>query len=174
MKTESQEYFKAMMEMLQTWQSHHDVLLKGIHTDANINELADYTYTVRKISDMLVEMSKRTRNTYELAERLLCMLWAQVGDPEPIRTPYCTITPKIRMAAQIPKKGTEEYEKLMTALGITLELAQVDAVRPHWPGMTEYVTQRLTEGKPLPPGIDPHKTYPVYGVLIRDKKGITE
>ena len=162
------------MNTFAQWQTHHEKLLEGMHTEGDLQELADFAYALKKVSDMLVEMSKRSRNSYELSERLLCMLWAKANSDEPIRTPYCTITPRIRMAAQIPKKGTDEYEMLMASLGINAELAQVDAVRPHWPGLVDYVTERLTSGKPLPSGIDTTKTYPVYGVTIRDRKGVTE
>lgn len=149
-------------------------MAKDIHNEADIKELADLAFALKKISELFDEMEKRTRNTYELAERLLCMMWAQVGDSDPIRTEHCTITPRIRMAAQIPKKGTPEYEELMKALGIGVELQKTDAVRPHWPGLVDYVTELLTSGRPLPPGVDASKTYPVYGVTIRQRKGITE
>ena len=174
MKEHNKEYFNLAMTVLGEWKDRHDKLVANLHNEGDIKELADMAYALKKIMEIFDEVEKRTRNTYELAERLLCMMWAQAGDSDPIRTPYCTITPRIRMAAQIPKKGSVEYEELMKALGITVELQATDAVRPHWPGLVDYVTELLTNGRQLPPGVDPNKTYPVYGVTIRPRKGITE
>lgn len=162
------------MTALSEWKERHDRFIKDLHNEVSLEELADMAFALKKISEIFDEIEKKTRNTYELAERLLCMMWAQNGDSDPIRTPYCTITPRIRMAAQIPKKGTPEYAELMKALGINEELQTSDAVRPHWPGLVDFVTELLTQGRPLPAGVDPHKTYPVYGVTIRQRKGITE
>jgi hypothetical protein len=174
MKEHNREYFNFAMKMLSEWTSFHNDFIKKLHEEADIAELADMAYSISQIMRMFDEIEKKTRNTYELAERLLCMLWAQQGDSDPIRTSHCTITPRIRMAAQIPKKGTPEYEELMSSLGIDTALQATDAVRPHWPGLVDYVTELLTNGRPLPRGVDPNKTYPVYGVTIRPKKGITE
>jgi hypothetical protein len=174
MKSHNKEFFDFAMRSLSEWTEHHNKFLKDLHSEADLEELADMTYTISKVLELFKQIEKTTRGTTELAERLLCMLWAQRADAEPIRTKYCTITPRIRMAAQIPKKGTPEHEALMSYLGIRPDLQESDAVRPHWPGLVEHVTELLTSGRPLPAGVDPNKTYPVYGVTIRSKKGITE
>jgi hypothetical protein len=174
MREHNREYFNFAMRMLSEWTEYHDKFVERIHSEGDIKELADMAYALKRIEEMFCDIEKRTRNTYELTERLLCMLWAKSGDSDPIRTEHCTVTPRIRMAAQIPKKGTPEYEELMTSLGIVGEAASSDAVRPHWPGLVEYVTGLLAAGRQLPKGIDTSKTYPVYGVTIRQRKGITE
>jgi hypothetical protein len=46
-----------------------------------------------------------------------------------------------------------------------------EAVRPHWPGMVSYLTGLMRQGRPLPPGIDPEKTYPRYKLRLRALKG---
>jgi hypothetical protein len=174
MNERNKEYFNFAMRTISEWTERHDQFIKDLHAEADLTELADMSYTLSKVTEIFDKIEKKTRGTSDLADRLLCMLWAQRSDAEPIRTTYCTITPRIRMAAQIPKKGTDEYADLMNYLGINQELQQADAVRPHWPGLVEHVTELLTSGRPLPAGVDPSKTYPVYGVTIRPKKGITE
>lgn len=174
MKEHNREYFNFAMRMISEWTEFHNRFVKTLHEESDLEELADMVYTVTKVLELFKEVEKKTRGTTELAERLLCMLWAQRSDAEPVRTSHCTITPRIRMAAQIPKKGTPEHEALMQYLNISPELQETDAVRPHWPGLVDLMTKLLTEGRPLPQGVDPSKTYPVYGVTIRSKKGITE
>lgn len=174
MKKESQEFHQFVMTMFADWEKQQSAITQAMRVEGDLKELTDYVYALKKTAGLLTEMEKQTRNAYEVGERLLCMLWAKNGDSEPIRTEHCTASPRIRMAAQIPKRGTPEYDELMTAFGVSDELRQSDAVRPHWPGLIDFVTGALTEGRPVPKGIDITKTYPVYGVQFRDKKGVTE
>lgn len=174
MKEIDQQLYVDMMKMYSGLMAHHERLVKEIHETGDAAELADQLLVIDKVTKLLDDVEKKMRGTRDLAERLLCILWVKDGDAEPIRTEYVTASPKVRMAAQIPKKGTPEYESLVTHLGIRKDIADGDVVRPHWPGVVEYLTDRLTRGLPLPEGIDPTKTYAVYSVALRPKKGITE
>jgi hypothetical protein len=62
----------------------------------------------------------------------------------------------------------------MEHLGIPEHMAAGDVVRPHWPGLKEYLTKLAQQGLPLPPGIDPQKTYSEYTLEVRKKKGVLE
>jgi hypothetical protein len=174
MKKAAKDAYAKLMAMYGDYVEHHNELVKLMHEEGHITELADLAYVLRQLDDMIHDMHKKSASTYELAGRLLCLMWAKNGSDEPVRTPYCTITPKIKMAANLPKRGSDEYIALLTSMGFTAEMLETDAVRPHWPGLTDFITQRLTEGRALPAGLNQASTYPVYGITILKKKGITE
>jgi hypothetical protein len=174
MKKTSKERYAFLMEMLEKFTTTYDALVDDIHNEGDIKEMADLTYVLRLFDDVVHDMHKRTAATKDLSDRLLCLMWAKTGSSEPIRTEYCTITPRIKMAANVPKKGSPEYKALMLSLGVSNpEVLECEALRPHWPGLTDYITARLTEGKPVP-GVDMSSTYPVYGTTLLKKKGVTE
>ena len=175
MKQIDRDYHLLVMELFAKWQKVHHEFLQEMHRVKDLNELADMVYVIRKIADMLEEMSSKAKGAYDLNARLLCLLWAQHGDHEPVRTDHCTVTPKIKMSASLPKKGTEEYKNLLkNYFKIPENLIEIDAVRPHWPGVTDLITELATRGASLPEGIDPSKTYHTYSVLIKAKKAIQE
>jgi hypothetical protein len=174
MKQPARDAYVNLMKMYGDYVEHHNELIKMLHEEGAITELADLAYVFKLLDDIVHDMHKKSASSYELAGRLLCLMWAKNGSGESVRTPYCTVTPRIKMAANLPKRGTDDYVALMNSLGINAEMLETDAVRPHWPGLTDFITQRLTEGKPLPAGVDQSSTYPVYGITVLKRKGVTE
>lgn len=160
------------------------LLAKTLHQDAiegrcDMEELADLTYALREVFNYIDDMRKEISKTKQACERIACVLWSHKSDGDPIRTPYCTGTPKVKMMASLPNKRREpeKYAALMTHLGIDPSLwkGENDAVRVHWPGFVEHMTALAEKGLPLPAGIDVDKTYPVYSLTIKKgKKGITK
>jgi hypothetical protein len=156
--------------------------LKKIHQKAaetpDMQELADIAYAMRETKDLLHAAYATARQAGETAQKVACALWVSDSNNTggPIRTEYCTATPKIKMMAAMPKKRLDPdgYAALMAHFGISEELQNNEAFRPHWPGMVDLFSDRLSAGKPLPPGIDPNKLYPVYSLTIRGKKDVDE
>lgn len=137
----------------------------------SIDELADAAFAMREIYNYLDDLRKEVKANKELCERMTCLLWARTSTGDPVRTPFVTATPCIKMTASIPKRSTnlEAWEALMRFLKIPEELWSEEVVRPHWPSFVEYTSKLLEQGKPLPDGIDPNKTYPVYSLTLRGK-----
>jgi hypothetical protein len=108
---------------------------------------------------------------------MACLVWVTKESDEPIRTEYVTASPDVKQMVSLPRRRSnpEGYATLMRYLGIAQELWDVDeeshaAVSFHWPGMIDYVSTLLAQGKPLPPGVDPTSTYPVYKLGLRPKR----
>lgn len=142
----------------------------------DMDELADVTYAMKQSEKFLKDLSSTLKKQRENLERIACLLWVKRNVADPIKTDYVTATPNLKTMASLPtKKGDPEgYAALLKWLGIREDVSEDDAVRPHWPGMVEYLTKLMEEGKPLPPGIDPGKTYPMYTLSHRKRKEILE
>lgn len=139
----------------------------------NLERLADRCMAAKQSLNYVNDLRKELNLLQELAERLACLIWVQLEMTESIKTEHTTAIPNVKMMAAVPKKRTqpEAYAAFMDFLGVPKALYEgdEDAVRPHWPGMVEYLSGLLAEGKPLPPGIEPDKTYPVYSLTCRKR-----
>jgi hypothetical protein len=175
MKQIEKDYYTAMMAAYATWQEVHTRYVRELEKETDIKSLADSVYMLKELQKILEDMESKVRGTVTVAERVFCIVWAKSEDFDSVRTEHCTATAKIKQSASLPKKGTEEYIRLLSEFfKVPKELVELDAVRPHWPGVTDLLTELAASGRPLPAGIDPTKVYHVYSVLIRKKKGITE
>lgn len=142
-------------------------------------ELADVAYAMREASKLVDDTRKRLDGLGETAQKVACLVSVQLGDVSTIRTEHCSATPDVRQVASPPRRSTrpEEFARLMDHLGVPKHLWEGGdhaVVQPHWPGLMDYLARQAAEGKPLPPGIDPSRTFPEYKLVIRAKKGVTE
>jgi hypothetical protein len=155
-------------------------LRKMVMTCASVEEHADTSYALRETADFVEDVRKRCEAIKKLAEQIACVLYTQMGMKDTIRTDYCSATPDIRTIVTIPRKSSdpENFGKLMTFLGVPPELwnapEESTVVKPHWPGLMAHLHRMQIEGKPLPPGVDPNKTYPEYKLIVRKRKGVSE
>lgn len=144
--------------------------------ETEINILVDRIYALREAAKLLDDTRKECNRLADFATRLACLIWAQGDSSEPIRTEYCTGSPDVQMSVNIPNKKRDPvaFCNLMKFLGVpeNLYLTESEIVRPHWPGLVEMLTARLSKGLPLPEGIDVNATVPIYKITIRGKKGI--
>ncbi len=169
------EFFQKVQEMYTEFLTRNTETQTRAAAVKTIEEIANIIRASREITDMLEEMAKLSRGALDQLTRLICLRWAKESETgEPVRTPYVRISPDVKLAATLPKKGTDEYKALLTTLGFSQELIETDAVRPHWPGMTDLIATCMAEGKRLPEGLSMDKTYPVYSIKVYKVKGITE
>ena len=143
---------------------------------ADLPELADQVLAMKECQKLADDQAKDLQKVVELTERTLCLLWAQGTSGEPIRTEHTTVTPRVKMAVQLPKQRTdpEGYAAIMGYFGVNKLATEGELLRAHWPSMVEHVSELLSAGKPLPPGIDPSRTYPVYATTARKKKEVVD
>lgn len=142
---------------------------------SNVKELADYAFALRETAAMADDTRKTCEAIQRLAERICCAITVKDGLEGPVRTDYVTATPTVKMMASLPNKTREpdQYKRLLEHFGLDCELAEEDGVRFHWPGMVRHISKLAEEGRPLPPGLDVEKTYPVYGLSpMKKRKGI--
>jgi hypothetical protein len=155
-------------------------LHENIVTEHDMESATDIAYGLQKILQMVKDTEKDTRIRQQLAEKMACVLWVKDGgEKSNIKTDYVTGTPDVKMIASIPRRDKEPdaFFALMDHFGLPRDLfpgEDADVVRPHWPGVVAALSKEMSEGKPLPNGIDPNKTYPKYELRLHGKKGVDE
>jgi hypothetical protein len=182
MKSNAQEMFRKMREA-------HDfavATLVALEQDVQATcgndekELADIAYALRETTDLADDLRKRAAALGRTAQSAACMLQVTLnGSAASIKTDYCTAALKMKTVVSIPKKDRQpnEYAALMDWLKVPRELWQNEnskysAVEFHWPGLVDLISQKQSQGLPLPPGIDPNKTYVEYSLTMRGKKDV--
>lgn len=139
----------------------------------DLNELADLGFMMREISNFADGMRKDCDRLQTLAGNLLCARQAEESATiQSVATPYCTAIPKVEWYSSVPKKekDPEKYYAITDFLGIPREVADVEAVRVHWPGWSEFLTNYQSTGKPLPEGLPQEDVKPIYKVSYRAKR----
>jgi hypothetical protein len=136
---------------------------------ADLQELADAVYVLRELEELIDDARKQIARLKDVAENRACVIWVSGQDAKPIRTPYCTATPKMTFHhPEIKRKNDPEaYDALMASMGVPKEIAEKELLRTHWPTFSGYLGDLAAEGKPFPAGIDPAKTKPIYRLTIR-------
>lgn len=147
------------------------------------NDLAAVTniaYAMREAAELADDTRKRLEAVGELMQKIACALAIASGDAETIRTDYVTATPQCKMIATPPKRSTnfEAYSKLMEYLGVKKEFwanpHEEECVSIRFKGIAELISKLSAAGLPLPPGLSAEKTFPVYSLTMRKRKGVEE
>lgn len=145
----------------------------------SLTELADAIYALDRVERIADDLRKEARAFREQLDKIACLRWVERGDGEPIRTEHCLGTPQIKQMAPMPNrhKHPERYAALMQHLGIAKELWDAPEgfsppIELKWTGMVDYLTERLANGKPVPPGVDPRATFTIFRVNVRAKKDV--
>lgn len=176
MHQSSKDFYREVLEFSLRLQQEIPDLLEAVEQEKTLIELADTAYAIRRSFEVLEDALKHLRSLKTASEKVLCLRWALQAEPTAIRTEYTTASPECTDMPQIPSRKTapEQYKRLLVELGCKPEMAEDDTVRPHWPGLAEYFRKLNAEGRPLPAGVDPSKTYPVFSCRFLKKKGIIE
>lgn len=150
-------------------------LKKYIEGCTEETELADAAFALEKSAELIKDARKEIDKVGKLAKYKTCLVWTQnqleIQDAQPIRTAYCTATPKVDMYVPMPtKKGNSGWDELMEHLGIPGWVADAELVRPHYPSMLEYTTECFAQAKPIPPGMDIEKKIPLHDLKFRRTK----
>jgi hypothetical protein len=146
-----------------------------------LEDVVSLLYVMRSVSKYANDLRKEADGIGSMFENVCCVLWMaqHQNAPEqadPIRTALATGTPRINMGVKLPKQSDdpEAFKALMSYFGVSESAVNAQAVKLHWPGICEHLTQLAEDGKPLPPGISADRTYPTYGVTIRANQDLDE
>ena len=171
MDNDASEVYRYNHEVFQYNYAWLQAIEQRIAQCTSLEDLADYGYFAKRLAELLDDTRKQAEKISGMAQRLQCAVQVGMMDLSPVRTSHCTASPKLTQQMSIPKrdKDPEQYYAIMDWLGIPKETADAEAVRPHWPGITEKLTQLAQEGKPLPKGINPENVKPLYSVTYRKK-----
>jgi hypothetical protein len=178
MLTDFQQLYKRVSDDFKETYALLSALGKRCEHLNDMQELADGALACREVYRLADDTRKEVDKLRKLCERMACLLWVKDSDGEPIRTRFCTATPDVKIIASIPKRTTrpDDYARLMTHLGIPVEMwdRDIEVVRPHWPGFVDYISKLTAQGLPMPPGIDPDRTYPEYHLRTRRTRDVDD
>ena len=134
-------------------------------------ELTDIGFICKKMYEQIDDIRKEVDRLKEFAEKLAC-LKAVTEEKMTLRGNLATGTPDVSMSANLPhpRKNPEAYQALCDYFGIPDGMVQNDLFRFHWPSFKEFFTKLMSEGKPVPPGIELDKTHAHYKLKYREKK----
>lgn len=144
--------------------------------DSSPPGLADLAYALRECRDFAKDVAKRCDELGKLAQRVACMRQlVENGTSDSIVTQRCVAVLGVRSVPAVPSKtkNPEQWAQLMDYLGVPRGLhdgLDKPVVDTNWPGLVQRLSDDLAAGKPLPPGIDPTKTFPEYSLNIRGKE----
>jgi hypothetical protein len=166
-------------------EAHNDLYAEMVRIRATftksgltLEEMADSAFIFRECTALADDLRKEFSLLNVMAEQVTCLVWVEqnlnaADASQPIRARLCIATPDVGQMAALPKPvgNPVEYRALLDWLKIPVAVIEHDLVRPFWPAMTLLLTEMARLGKPLPAGIDPSKTYPVYKLrLMRNKE----
>lgn len=134
-------------------------------------ELTDIGFICKKAYEQLDDLRKEIEKLQNTAEMLAC-LKAVTEEKVKLQGKLATGTPDVSMSANLPhpKKNPEAYQALCDYFNIPPQLIQWDLFRFHWPSFKEFFTRIMSEGKPVPPGIELDKTHAHYKLKYRERK----
>lgn len=143
-------------------------------------DLVDLAFLMRKAMVLAEDLRKELRGAKEQLEKIICIRWLASTETMDvakidmsIRGKLAVGTPRVKTTASLPlaERNPKEYAAFMRRIGVFGQAIRWGLVRPHWPSVTEYFSDLMAKGRPLPPGIDPSRTYSVYQVVMRERKG---
>lgn len=159
----------------------HFVKVRAMMNDRQklpLEALSDLRYCCRLIMEQSDELRKESNVLGELLAKLSCAEWmvANVNNPDKplIRGEISVGSPDIKMSARVPhpSRDPEDFKQLALHLGFPDDMAVSGLFELRWPQMCDYVDKLQKDGRPLPPGIDPNKTYPNYVLLTRNNAAV--
>jgi hypothetical protein len=155
-------------------------LRKELTTNPNVEDHADAVYALRELAKLADEVRKKANSISEISQKLACVIQVATKNTDTIRTDHCIGTTDVKPIVTLPKQSTqpEQFAALMNWLGIPAAMwdrgDDHSVVKPHWPGMMNYLAEQMAAGRSLPPGVDPNKVYDEYKLTVRSKKGVAE
>lgn len=135
-------------------------------------ELCDIGFFCREIERITDEWRKDVKAAKELIGKVLCArrVKATANDEAPdmtVRAEFSTGSPDVRLTTTFPKRGTTEYEQLLSSMGVKQDIIENGVLVPHWTHMTEHVTALVEAGGNPPPGVQLRA--PIYSTTFRRK-----
>lgn len=135
--------------------------------------LCDFGFFSREIAAIFDELRKEANARKDLCGQIIAyrLTQAVLSDPTlkmKTKGQFASGTPDCKMQAALPKKFTDDYYKITDFLGVPRDVAASGVLRLDWKQVTEYLTKRMNEGKPIPEGFG--KQYPVYTTTYRKIK----
>ena len=128
-------------------------------------QLVDLGFLCREMESLCDEWRKESKARKELAGKLIAFVVMSTDGTEiTVQGQLATGTPNLKMQADLPKKGSEEYELLCHGLGVNgMGLTKLD-----WKEVQVMINERAELGAPMPAGIGEQRA--MYSTVFRRKR----
>jgi len=125
----------------------------------NLQQAADVTFLCRKVKEILQSVEKRLNTLEKTAVNNAIELLPLIPEAKgKYKTEYCTISDNSSFYVKYPTSPDKEgYVEFMKQL-------PVEAVRPHYPTISEIIAKELASGGQIPFGL------PAYGIVAVEPK----
>lgn len=134
-----------------------------------IDDMVDDLYLLKQAEQFYDQYARDLRRQIESQSGQLALVF-MASYKTSHSTDWATATNKTEAKPSIPEKGSPEYRELLTYLGVPEDRHEEDGIRPHWPTIKAQCELALSQGKPLPPGINPQQTTLKPSIAIRAKQ----
>lgn len=137
-------------------------------------ELCDISFLCRRMELYFDELKKTVKARKELCVKLMGFFLAtqSLENPEEcvdrIFGTLASARVSLKTIPAIPKKDDPSYKEFMMSLGLPENLLGGGLLKPDFKGITKLVTDMVSEGKNLPPGVE--KTWTNYTANFYEKR----
>lgn len=113
----------------------------------NLTFMANTTFVTRKSVEIIKAIKKQLEELEDKVAEQACMVFAQTNI-ENHSTENCTVSPNAEFYVKYPAKPEDQgYVEFVQQL-------PPHCIRPHYPAIGEEIANRLTDGGPLPFGLN--------------------
>jgi len=135
-------------------------------------QLVDIGFFCREMETLFNELRKEVKARKDLCGQIVAYSKTKesISDPSikmTVEGQYAIGTPDVKMQAALPKKDSKEYLRFCKFLGDPEDVAEQGVLKLDWNSVTEFCTQLIAEGKPVPEGLG--RKYPLYVTRYRRK-----
>jgi len=147
------EAFRGAYRRLYECVSHCGEVLKNSETPNE--ERVDLGFLFRELENLSDDLRKDCKMRKELAGKILCMevmtrsSSGGVAD-DTLHGKLARAECSLMMQPILPKKGSEEYRKLLSYLGVSEDVIENGLLTVHWNHMKEYLTELAERGESIP------------------------
>lgn len=136
---------KELLELLPVVQELNKQIPEGF---PDIQVAVDTAYLCRKCEDILKTLRVKIEELGKHAESYCCTVLGAL-ELDNYKTENCTASPNPSIYCKFPSSPkNERFEEFIKQLPI-------EALRPHYPTVSELITKEIADGNQLPFGLDP-------------------
>jgi hypothetical protein len=123
-----------------------------------LEDLTDYGLNMRLLAAMFDDLRKECNARKETVGRIIALASTErvLADPTlelNVVGAMGTASPDSKVNPLIPKRGTDDYEKLLDYLGITGIAREHGLAGLHWNHLVAYLQRQSEAGQPVPEGV---------------------
>lgn len=158
----------------------HEGLVE-LQKETSKEEYIDAVFAIRKTHQLLADLVKAlTKFDREISDKIVTVMALELKEGVlkrgSIKTEYTTAVCKVQNHLPVPKRKSnpELYANLCRYCGIPEDAIKSGVFNLTWDGFSEFLSEKLAEGRPLPQGVSLSEMYIVKSLVLRQNKSLLE